>query len=255
MDSRTRHTLLLITLIYCLISIRAVSGRADGKAPEPENTSVSKSHLLDELDAWLSKSADISADFKQEYRHPLKDETTRAAGRIEIKKPSMVRIEYTEPDSRLMLMNSEEIISYQSELGQVLRGSAKDVVEPVFFSFLSRNVSLEKEYMTRLLASTGKTKNSDPVHVIELVPIKPSGAFARLLVSFHFSPVRILRLVAVEHSGALNSFTLSKVKINTGILKYRFRFERPPGVRQVPVTPMSDGQGLFLRFRDRTINI
>jgi len=255
MQSRTRHVLLPITLAYCLMSIQAASGRADEKAPEPENTSVTKSHLLDELDAWLSKSADISADFKQEYRHPLKDETTRASGRIEIKKPSMVRIEYTEPDRRLMLMNSEEIISYQSELGQVLRGSAKDVVEPVFFSFLSRNVPLEKEYLTRLIASTEKDGDKDSVHVIELVPIKPSGAFARILVSFHLSPVRILRLVAVEHSGALNSFTLSNVRINTGILKYRFRFKKPPGVRQVPVTPISDKKGLFLRFRHMTIKI
>ena len=232
-----------LLVLAVLISADSAAGDEGGRAvPELSKTveNPKAESLLKSLDKWLAGVRDISADFRQKYRHPLKDEASEAAGRIEVKKPGMIKIEYSRPEKRILILNREEFISYEPGLRQMFRGSAGNVVEPVFFSFLGEDQPLRHKYMSRLLVTAAGEAGEKAIHVLELVPLKPSDAFSRLLVSFHFKPLCILRLVAVEHSGALNSFTLSRVKINTGLLNFRFKFKRPPGVREVPVTPMPD---------------
>jgi len=212
-------------------------GAALGLSSAKAEDAGSPDDLTSLLETWLKGVRCLSADFEQVYQHPLAKKPRVSKGKIEIKRPGLVRLDWKSPEHRLIIIGKTEAISYDPGDKQVLRGQKDAVMDASIFLFLGDTADLDEDFYARKLIETQGKEGLEPLMVLELSPRKPSSAYARLLVTFKTRPVRILRVVAVEPNGGLNAFTLRNVKINEGLSDKRFEFATPPGVREIPITP------------------
>ena len=69
--------------------------------------------------------------------------------------------------------------------------------------------------------------------MVRLEPAVPDLPFERAIVSLDKEDGLPRRLEITEHSGALRTLTLSKVRVNRSVPKDTFTFQVPSGVRVV----------------------
>ncbi|MBS2021712.1 MAG: outer membrane lipoprotein carrier protein LolA, partial [Deltaproteobacteria bacterium] len=116
--------LLTISLLLALSSAAAAKeakahaqadAKADAKAEAKTPQVVQGEALAKKIQALYKKVQDFSASFSQTYTYTAFDRTDVRKGTVEVKRPGLVRWEYSEPEKKLLLLDGKDFWQYVPE--------------------------------------------------------------------------------------------------------------------------------------------
>lgn len=224
------------TVVCSLLFVGVVltSARGAETAPDPLVTK-----LQDRLDHLTS----LQGEFVQTLSSSGLGRTRTESGRFWIRKPNLMRWEYTSPEKKLAIVDGTHAWLYLPEEREAQRGPASEVEQAGATSLLTGRLRLDRDFTSRRPGPDELAADLPlPTRtvMIELTPRRGDLEFQKALVAVEPDRLEIRKLVLVDPLGDRMSFTFSGLEQNQPLPDSLFRFDPPPGVH---VEDGSDGPG------------
>ena len=190
---------------------------------------------IDELVAALQVKYDSVRDFSAEFKHTYAGGVLRTTlteyGTVRVKKPGMMRWDYTTPEEKLFVSDGTTLYSYIPLDRQVFVGQ----------------VPPEDRTSTPVLFLTGKGRLSRdftvlyddvfeaPPHtwIVRLTPRVDDADYEWLTLAVDRVSLSITQLIATDFQGGVSTHTFTSLKENEGLSDRLFTFEIPRGTEVV----------------------
>jgi outer membrane lipoprotein carrier protein len=169
---------------------------------------------------------DFSADFVHAYRGGVLRTQTTERGTMAIKKPGLMRWNYTSPEKKQFVSDGKKIYFYVPEDRQVQvtdMPSADQAATPALFLAGRGNITRD------FTAAYADTSPAGTV-ALKLTPRKPEPDYEYLIVALDPKTLQIRALTTRDRQGGDSTLTFSNLKENTGISDNEFAFRIPRGV-------------------------
>ncbi len=167
----------------------------------------------------------LRADFVQVTRSPSLGTEEKQKGKLHLKRPRMMRMEFTGPDARLVVTDGEKIWIYspadkQAFLYQDLgTGGGMGVL-------LDDLDKLDEHFDVRRVEDDRRS------YVLELTP-KTEAPFKSLRVEVSRGQYTLKRIVIVDQMGNETELAFSQVKTNVDLPDSEFQFQVPKGAKVI----------------------
>ncbi|HET9039222.1 MAG TPA: outer membrane lipoprotein carrier protein LolA [Gemmatimonadales bacterium] len=175
----------------------------------------------------------LSADFVQVIDNPMID-SAESRGTLVQAGPDKLSMRFTDPDGEAVVIDGRSVWVYTPSTtpGQVIRMAVPSGGPVYGYNLLAWFLDRPAERYTAsyLRADVLGGRSMD---VVELVPAVPDLPFERAVLWLDRADGIPRRLEITEHSGALRTLTLSKVRVNQSVPDRTFTFQVPSGVRVV----------------------
>ncbi len=204
--------------IACLLALAASAFAADVHT------------VAQAVDRHYNGLRSMRADFREIYNG--NGITRNEAGVVWLKKPGMMRWDYTQPQEKLFVTNGKTAWFYIPSEQQGRKAPVKDLSDlrsPL--RFLLGKTRLEKEF-TGLSAAPDTPPLEAGDAVLRGIPKGMEDRIAEVVLEA--TPEgRIVRLVMHETDGATTDFRFSNIVDNPPVADSQFTFRPPPGVEMV----------------------
>jgi outer membrane lipoprotein carrier protein len=169
---------------------------------------------------------DFSADFVHSYRGGVLRTQTTERGTVAVKKPGLMRWNYTTPEKKQFVSDGKKIYFYVPEDRQVQvtdMPSTDQATTPALFLAGKGNISRDfvAAYADKTPAGTVSLK---------LTPRRAEPDYEYLVVALDPKTMQIRALTTRDRQGGDSTLTFSNLKENTGISDNEFAFRIPRGV-------------------------
>jgi outer membrane lipoprotein carrier protein len=175
----------------------------------------------------------LTADFVQIIDNPMID-SAESRGRLVQAGPDKLAMRFTDPPGEAVIIDGRSVWVYTPSTtpGQVIRMSVPSGGPVYGYNMLGWLLDRPAE---RYSASYRQADvvGGRSMDVVELVPAVPDLPFEKAVLWLDRADGIPRRLEITEHSGAMRTLTLSKVRVNQSVPEGTFRFEVPSGVRVV----------------------
>jgi len=171
---------------------------------------------------YYERIKDFTATFAQTSTYPTFGNVTKAAGRVYLKKPDLLRWEYD--DGRLIVLDGKRLWNWNPEdkEAQVKRGFGPEEVPPEF-AFLFGKGKLLDRFEVRTVPRPPELPGGE---AIELTPRKPSPDVQKLLFTVD-AQGQVLATVLTNGQGDVNQLVFRDTKVNSKLAASLFQFEPP----------------------------
>jgi outer membrane lipoprotein carrier protein len=168
---------------------------------------------------------DFTADFTHAYEGGVLKKRAFERGTVEIKKPGMMRWDYTAPERKAFVSDGHKVYSYVPADKQVVVSS----------------VPSDDEATTAVLFLTGKgnlTRDFDVSYAdgaapdtwaLRLDPRRKQRDYDWLVLVVDRATLQIRGLTAADEQGGRSTFTFTNYRENTGVPDKAFEFKIPRG--------------------------
>jgi len=168
---------------------------------------------------------DFTADFTHVYEGGVLKKKTSEHGTVEIKKPGMMRWDYTAPERKEFVSDGHKIYSYVPADKQVVVSTMPS----------------DDEATTAVLFLTGKgnlTRDFDVSYAdgaapdtwaLRLDPRRKQRDYDWLVLVVDRSTLQLRGLTAADQQGGTSTFTFTNYRENTGVPDKAFEFKIPRG--------------------------
>ena len=168
---------------------------------------------------------DFTADFTHVYEGGVLKKKTSEHGTVEIKKPGMMRWDYTAPERKEFVSDGHKIYSYVPADKQVVVSTMPS----------------DDEATTAVLFLTGKgnlTRDFDVSYAdgaapdtwaLRLDPRRKQRDYDWLVLVVDRSTLQLRGLTAADQQGGTSTFTFTNYRENTGVADKVFDFKIPRG--------------------------
>jgi outer membrane lipoprotein carrier protein len=175
----------------------------------------------------------LSADFVQVIDNPMID-SAESRGTLVQAGQDKLAMRFTDPPGEALVIDGRSIWIYTPSTtpGQVIRMAVPSGGPVYGYNILGWLLDRPAERYTASYVRPDRLNGRD-VDVVRLEPAVPDLPFERAIVSLDKEDGLPRRLEITEHSGALRTLTLSKVRVNRSVPKDTFTFQVPSGVRVV----------------------
>jgi outer membrane lipoprotein carrier protein len=192
--------------------------------------------LGDKLQNALNAASDFSADFKHTHFAAARRGKGRSeSGKVFIKKPGLMRWDYTEPTLKYFVVDGERLWFYKPEEGQVLVNEKfKEAEISAGLSFLWSTKRISESFEVRHFTGPDPVGGTVPADAIRLIPKKPDPQI-KDVVFYLGADGMIQRAMSKDHLGNINMLEMTNVKLNQGLKKEAFLFVPPDGVKVIHV--------------------
>jgi len=212
-------------LLALMIAIIPSPLWGEGKA-SPERNRRSEggpsADLLKRVQSTYRDVNDLTADFvQQSYIEGFDAKSFK--GKLYLKKPGMVRWDYTRPVKQNIVINGDKIILYFHEQKQAIiqKASAHPDAEPAM-GLLSNIEKWEESFSVIVDDSSGESFR------LKLIP-RTMTMVKEVIVEVDKETYYIKKLILFENSGNRVSFSFSGITFNSGIKGSLFDFKIPGG--------------------------
>jgi len=224
MRARTRFLLAMLTILtmVCCVLLPAAAPRATESDP-----------LVSRLAAKLDKLGSLKGRFVQSLDSRSLGHPRREEGRFCVKKPSFMRWDYEKPEEKLALLDGKVSWLYIPADREAYRGMEADAERASAPALLlAGRVRLDADFKSRRLSE----KESGPQGVdgavaVELVPLRPTEEFERIVVGIDPDRLQIRMLTVIDSLGGRMIFEFSDLEENPELAESLFHFEAPAGVK------------------------
>lgn len=169
---------------------------------------------------------DFSADFTQSYRGGVLRTQTTERGTVSIKKPGLMRWNYTSPEKKEFVSDGKKIYFYVPEDRQVQvtdMPAADQATTPALF--LAGRGNIGRDFVAAF------AENAPPGTVaLKLTPRKSEPDYEYLVVAVDPDTMQIRALTTHDRQGGDSTLTFSNLKENRGLSDRDFAFRIPRGV-------------------------
>ena len=186
--------------------------------------------LIERLQQRYSSVQSVTARFTQTYRAPGVEQVE--SGEMFMKKPGLMRWEYSVPEIKLFITDEKSSYLYTPEDRQVLISSfsAADLRSTPLQFLLGQGKIADS--FTYSVEEMDKPKFQGTV-LIRLTPRSQQGEYDYVLVECDEKTVEIRRMVIYELTGSSSEFVFSHLITNPKLDNSKFRFKIPKGVEVI----------------------
>lgn len=181
--------------------------------------------LLDGTERRLERMQDLSADFIQIYEDPL-NRMPPEEGHLFLKRPRMMRWEYSVPAEKLFVTDGETVYLYLPDEQLVNRYSVSDTFDDrIPIMFLLGRSDLQSEFTRfELLGIPPKVPGT---RVIRMYPRRETDV-EEVLMEVDPGTFDIRRLRLSYRDGSITEFVFNEIETNSGLDQSLFEFVPPP---------------------------
>ena len=224
------------TVVFSLLIVGVVvpAVRGEEAAPDP---------LVARLQERLDQLTSLHGDFVQTLSSSSLGRTRTESGRFWIRKPNLMRWEYTSPEKKLAVVDGKHAWLYLPDEREAQRGPASEVEQAGAAALLTGRLRLERDFTSRRPGPddlAGELPLPARTVMLELTPRRGDLEFEKALVAVEPDRLEIRKLVLVDPLGDRMSFTFSALEENKPLPDTLFRVDPPPGVR---IEEVADGPG------------
>lgn len=168
---------------------------------------------------------DFTADFTHVYEGGVLKKKSTERGTVQIKKPGMMRWEYTAPEKKTFVSDGHKIYSSIPADKQVIVASMPaDDEATTAVLFLAGKGNLTRDFNV----SYGET-SADGTWTLRLDPRQKQRDYDWLVLGIDPKTMQIRSLTAADQQGGRSTFEFSSYRENTGLADSVFVFKIPKG--------------------------
>ena len=172
---------------------------------------------------------DFSASFTQTYEGGVLRRKASESGVVYIKKPGMMRWEYTRPQKKLFVSDGRTMYMYFPADKQVMKTPVTEQDQATSaVLFLMGKGDVTRDFTARY-ADTA----ADGAYVLRLDPKQRQAEYDWLQVSADRETLQIRALTAADAQGGRSTFVFSSFKENAGLADKMFQFSIPRGTEVI----------------------
>jgi outer membrane lipoprotein carrier protein len=185
--------------------------------------------LARRIQARYESVRDFTADFTQTARSALLPQTSIERGSVKIRKPGLMRWEYTDPEKKIAGTDGTDFYVYVVADRVVTYNTLpKPGEESTALLFLAGRGNLATDYIPHLPAE----QPAGEWH-LALAPRRPQEDYKHVILMVDRATLRLQGLETVEHEGGRSTIRFTNYRENVGLKAGDFTFTRPRGVEAI----------------------
>ena len=207
-------TLLLLPVLLALLPALATA------QPRPPAADAARA-----LQEKYDRVRDFTADFTHTYEGGVLKRKSSERGTVQVKKPGLMRWEYTAPERKTFVSDGKKIYSYVPADKQVIVSdvpAADEATTAVLF--LAGKGNLVRDFTISYADTT-----SPGAIALRLDPRQKQRDYDWLIVTVDEKTMQIRALTASDQQGGRSTFTFANYRENTGVADSVFAFKIPRG--------------------------
>lgn len=243
---RSRVASLSLAPLAALLVAAVAPARAQSGSPAPPNTdeaarantpvrpapdaAAAHGHkLVDRVQRYYRKAKDFSASFDQLYTYVAFGRTQEATGKVEVKRPGLLRWETNKPEHTIIVLDGKDYWQYSPEDKQVTvkRDFSSNQLSSAF-TFLWGKGDLNKEFSARAVPRPADVPDLPDGDAVELSPREPQPSVHKLLFIVG-KDGQVLASLVTDGQDNLNRLVFKGVKLNGHLKDDLFKFVPPEG--------------------------
>ena len=172
---------------------------------------------------------DFTANFTQTTRSALLPQTSTEQGSVKIRKPGLMRWEYTEPERKTAGSDGKDFYIYvAADRVVTYQALPRPGEETTALLFLSGRGNLATDYSAHLPAN----QPAGEWH-LALTPRRAQDTYSYVILIVDRQSLRLKGLETVEPEGGRSTIRFTNYRENVGLSPGEFQFARPRGVEVI----------------------
>jgi outer membrane lipoprotein carrier protein len=179
----------------------------------------------------LARVEGARADFTHELLHPLGGNPETLTGVLWVGRGRRFRLEYREPEPRLLVADQTWIRSFDQASGKVIKTPVRDSPLAQAFALVFGDPLPEGFSVTFL---GGARRPGEPgLAALELRSGSPQSLFEKVVIVLGAQCPCLRRILLVDRAGSAVRLTLENIQLNPPLPRGLFTFKSPPGTKVV----------------------
>jgi outer membrane lipoprotein carrier protein len=186
--------------------------------------------IAQKLQSSYEKTKDLKADFVQEAMIKSIKKTEREEGNVFFKNPKNMLWEYTKPQGKKLIINSQKAWLYLSQEKVVYTQKSESIFQSKFLiNFFSGSGKLKNDFVIKY--AEPKAYDKDGNYLLVLTPREKTVVCNSVKLAIDKNNFYILQISFDDVMGNSTTLKFSNISINTGLTQKIFQFRPPAGVQ------------------------
>ena len=186
--------------------------------------------IAQKLQSSYEKTKDLKADFVQEAMIKSIKKTQREEGKVFFKNPKNMLWEYTKPQGKKLIINSQKAWLYLSKEKVVYTQKSESIFQSKFLiNFFSGSGKLKNDFVIKY--AEPKAYDKDGNYLLVLIPRGKTAACNSVKLTIDKNNFYILQISFDDVLGNSTTLKFSNISVNTGLAQKIFQFNPPAGVQ------------------------
>ena len=236
----------LFLILLSVVFVPAVFAQTkQSKSQSSKNQSTKNQSMITAPDFFQQVSEKYASINQYEAKISIDANKTKMEGSVSFKKPSMLRIDFSQPENQVVVYNGTELLIYLPRSSAVLRqntavdneqssttSAATQVLAPTGLSLMSRYYSVQ--YENGPTAEPFDSENPKSKKVIKLLLTRKNNSESFRTMSIAIDPKTLLiyAIDAVTTNDENFSFVFEDYVLNEEIPDTRFLYDIPPDANE-----------------------
>jgi len=184
---------------------------------------------VQKLQSSYEKAKDLKSDFVQEATIKSIKKTEREEGKVFFKNPKNMLWEYTKPQGKKLVINSQKAWLYLSREKVVYTQKSESIFQSKFLiNFFSGSGRLKDDFTIKYAEPKALDKEGN--YLLVLIPREKTAACNSVKLTIDKNNFYILQVSFDDVMGNSTTLKFSNISINTGLSQKMFQFKPPAGV-------------------------
>ena len=185
--------------------------------------------IAQNIQSSYEKTKDLKADFVQEAMIKSIKKTQREEGKVFFKNPKNMLWEYTKPQGKKLVINSQKAWLYLSKEKVVYTQKSESIFQSKFLiNFFSGSGKLKNDFVIKY--AEPKAQDKDGNYLLVLIPREKTAACNSIKLTIDKNNFYILQISFDDVMGNSTTLKFSNISVNTGMAQKMFQFKPPAGV-------------------------
>jgi outer membrane lipoprotein carrier protein len=186
--------------------------------------------IAQNIQSSYEKTKDLKADFIQEATIKSIKKTEREEGKAFFKNPKNMLWEYTKPQGKKLVINSQKAWLYLSKEKVVYTQKSESIFQSKFLiNFFSGSGKLKNDFVIKY--AEPKAQDKDGNYLLVLIPREKTAACNSIKLTIDKNNFYILQISFDDVMGNSTTLKFSNISVNTGMAQKMFQFKPPAGVQ------------------------
>jgi outer membrane lipoprotein carrier protein len=181
--------------------------------------------IVAKVEQTMASLQSFQADFEQTYYAATISKPLKEKGRVFLKKPDLVRWEYTDPEKKMIVFKEGILLTYMPEDNQLYRQKlAQEQYETEILALLAGKGHLLDKYDVEPSPFPGEGSHASQ---LKLTP-KEEGEYTHILLEIDKKTWLLRKAIFFDWAGNKNEFFFGKIRTNTRLPADLFEIRVPP---------------------------
>ena len=190
--------------------------------------------IAQKLQSSYEKTKDLKADFVQEATIKSIKKTEREEGRVFFKIPKNMLWDYTKPQGKKLVINSQKAWLYLSKEKVVYTQKSESIFQSkLLINFFAGSGKLKDDFVIKYAEPRALDKDGN--YLLVLIPREKTAACNSVKLTIDKNNFYILQISFDDAFGNSTTLKFSNITVNTGLAQKMFQFKPPAGVEVFPM--------------------